>query len=269
MTGFWAAYPGADVPGMLFVEAFGKLARSTDRTGTIASEEDLYSVFRARAELMGWSSMLGKRPSGQIAEPRPRHVLWSMHEAELSAGSDASRIGWVQVGLEMGVEPALTLPALIQCFDDTLRRFGQVEMSGLQVTASSLQAGTASFVWDLFSGLNWFTTAPGPRVEARIAFDDGLLQRRSVSEFVASLQSMNSDPFEFGPLVPVPPQHSIAIPAEAPIDIGLSPAQWGISAVLPEWTASSAAWALAFVIGAARAVRPGARNFAVRLTRVH
>jgi hypothetical protein len=191
-----------------------------------------------------------------------------MHEAALSAGNGASRIGWVQVGLEMGVEPALALPALIQCFDDALRRFGVVELSGLQVTASYLQAAKESSAWDLFSGLNWFNTAQGARAEALIAFDNGLLQGRSESEFVASLPRMNGGLFEFGPLVPVLLQHSIEVPMEAPIDVVLSPAQWGVSVGLPEWSASGAAWVLAVVIDAARASEPATRNFAVRLTRV-
>lgn len=269
MTGFWTAYPGADVPGILFLEAFGQLSQETDRNGIVTNEEDLYSVFRARAELMGWSTMLGTRSSGQIAEPRSRPVFWSMHEAELSAGNNASRIGWVQVGLEMGVEPALVLLALIQCFDDALRRFGVVELSCLQVTASSLQVGKESSVWDFLDRLNWFNAAPGPRAEALIAFDNGLLRGRSASEFVASLQAMNSGSFEFGPPVSVPPQHSIEVPVEAPIHIDLSPAQWGASVGMPEWSASAAAWVLAFVSGAARAGRSDARNFAVRLTRIH
>ena len=94
-----------------------------------------------------------------------------MSEAELTAGIDASRIGWVQVGLEVGdveparvpsvpvqgygyaplgvrrqaVEPAVLLPALIQCFHDALRRFGVVELSGLQVTANLLEPRTQSY----------------------------------------------------------------------------------------------------------------------------
>ena len=70
-----------------------------------------------------------------------------MEEAELTAGIDTSRIGFVQVGLEVGdvepttvppvpirgfryaalagvrrrpVEPAMVLPALVQCFYDAL-----------------------------------------------------------------------------------------------------------------------------------------------------
>ncbi len=268
MSGSFAAYPGAAVHGTLFLEAFGQLAGNTDRTGILAGKEDLYIVFDARAVLMGWSSALGTSASAHIAAPRAHPALWWMHEAELSAGNGGSRIGWVQVGLDMGVEPARVLPALVQCFDDALRRFGVVELSGLQLTASHLPAGNESFVWQLGAGLNWFNTAQGARVEALIAVDNGLLQGRSASEFVVSLQRMNGRSFEFGPLVPVPVQHSIEVPPEAPIGVALSPAPWGVAVGLPEWSASSAAWVLAAVIDTARAGGVSPRNLAVRLTRV-
>ncbi len=262
MSGSFVPEPGAAHHRMLFLEAFGQLSRYPDRKGIVAGEEDLYSAFDGRAESMGWSTTSKSRS--------PRPVFWSVHEAELSAGHGTSRIGWVQVGLETDVAPALALPPLIQCFDDALRRFGVVELSGLQLTASYLQAGTESSMRDLASPLFWFRLALGPRANALIAFDNGLLQGRSEAEFVASLPRMNGGLglFEFGPLVPVPPRHSIAVPGEAPIDVALSPARLGVSVELPEWSASAAAWVLAVVIDKACAGGPGTRNFAVRLTRV-
>lgn len=191
-----------------------------------------------------------------------------MHEAELSAGTEGSRIGWVQVGLETGVEVAAALPALIQCFYDALGRFGTVELSGLQVTVSYLRAGTESSARDLVSGLSWFTVAQDTEAEAVIAFDDGLLQGRSESEFVANLRRMSGGSFEFGPPVPVPTQNAIAVPVEAPIDVDLSPARLGVSVRTPEWSAGSAAWVLAVVTDTALVGGAAIRDFAVRLTRV-
>lgn len=191
-----------------------------------------------------------------------------MHEAELSAGVEGSRIGWAQVGLEMGVAVAAALPALIQCFHDALGRFGTVELSGVQVTVSYLRAGTESSAWDLVSGLTWFTVARDTGAEAVIAFDDGFLQGRSESEFVVNLRRVSGGSFEFGPPVPVPTQHSIEVPVEAPIDVVLSPARSGVSVRMPEWSASSAAWALAVVTDTALVGRAATRDFAVRLTQV-
>ena len=52
----------------------------------------------------------------------------------------------------------MLLPALIQCFDDALRRFGVVELSGLQVTANFLEPRTRSCTGDLVSMLDWLNT---------------------------------------------------------------------------------------------------------------
>ncbi len=264
----WARFPGAPEPtGTLFIEAFGQLSRDTNLPGNSSPEPDLYIVFSALADLMGWSTTPGKSSSPYIAGPTVRPLLWWMHEAELTVEVDASRIGYVQVGLEDGVDLVLALPALIQCFNDSLRRFGNVELTGLQVTASHLQPSKGSSAWNLVSGLNWFNTALRTRADAHIAFDDGLLRAQNGSELATSLGRMSGGRFEFGPLVAVPEPGSIKIAVEAPIHVVLSPAQRGVSVKLPEWTASTAAWALAILIDTARAAAPEVRNFAVRVTR--
>ena len=266
---------------LLFVEAFGQLSPGTN---LIDSEsEDLYSVFRARAELMGWSSTSDRRS-----------LLWGMNEAELTAGIDASRIGWVQVGLNVGdiertevpsarvpgwgyaplgfrqraIEPVAVLPPLIQCFDDALRRFGDIELSGLQVTANFLD-DRAQSLGDLVGMLNWFNTTLKERADALIAFDEELLGGNTEAELVASLHRRNTGSFEFGPVVAVPEEHSIKTGFESPIrSISAARSGLGLSVTLPEWTASAAAWALAIVIDTARASAPDVSKFAVRVVRV-
>ena len=270
---------------LLFVEAFGQLRRAVNSEGIVSEdEEDLYSVFRARSELMGWSANSAGRPP-----------LWDINEAELTTGIDAYRIGDVQVGLNVGdleptrepsapvlgyryaplgvrqraIEPSVALPALIQCFDDSLRRFGVVELSGLQVTANFLEPGTQSYIGDLVSQLNWFNTTLKGQADALISFDKEFLGGHSEAELVASLQRRNTGAFEFGPVVAVPEQHSIKVGVEAPFRF-ISPAHsgLGVSVSLPEWTASAAGWVLAMVMDAARGSAPDVRNFAVRVTRV-
>ena len=279
----------------LFLEGFGQL--SPDTYLIDSEEEDLYSVFLAHATLMGWCDTSTRRGP----------LLWGMEEAELTAGTDATRIGFVQVGLKPGVvgvlepgsdpsaprpspagrggwtgyaklptprsadavDPAIVLPPLIQCFDDALRRFGVIELSGLQVTASSLEPSTRSCIGDLVSGLNWFNTTPKERTDALIAVDNELLGGHTEAELFARLQRRNNGSFEFGPVVDVPEQYSIKAGAEYPI-LSISPAHsgLGLSVTLPEWTASAAGWVLATVIDAARTIAPDVRNFAVRITRV-
>ena len=282
----------------LFLEAFGQLVPDTNIVDT--EEEDLYSVFLARAELMSWSTTSDHR----------KPLLWGMEEAELTAGTDDSRIGWVQVGLEPATggvlqpgsdfsEPRLSLsaeggrtgyarfpgprrvrtaelpivlPALIQCFDDALRRFGVVELSGLQVTAcqtSDVEPSTRSNIGDLVSGLNWFNTALKARANALISFDKELLGGHTEAELVAGIQWRNNGPFEFGAAAAAPEQHRAKPPVEAPRrSISTASTGFGLSVTMPEWTASAAGWVLATVIDAARSIAPDVREFTIRITRV-
>ncbi len=271
---------------LLFVEAFGRLLAREDQRGIVTEEEDLYSVFTSRADLMGWSST--------SATGRP--LLWGMNDAELTAGNDRHRIGWVQVGPRAGdikptkptkptplpvrgyryapfgfsrhAEPAVVLPALVQCFDDSLRRFGVVDLSGLQVTAGYLESRTGCYVGGYSPGRNYYNTILRGEVHALIAFDHEMLGGLKEAELLAGLQRQRTSSFEFGPVVAVPEQYAIKAGLEMPIR-SISPAHsgLGISVTLPEWTAGDAAWALAVVIDTARDMAPDTRNFTVRMTR--
>ncbi len=218
-----------------------------------------------------------------------------MNEAELTAGSDASRIGFVQVGLQVGelerievppppspgfhyaplgvrqrpLEPAMVLPALVQYFDDALRRFGDVELSGLQETAYGLDPAARFPADRLVSGLNWFNLTPEERADALIAFDQELLGAHTEAELVASLRRRNTGSFEFGPVAAVPEQHAIQTSVNERIH-SFSPARSGlcVRVTLPEWTVSAVGCVLAIVIDRAHAIAPDVRNFAVRVTRV-
>ena len=268
------------MPTTLFLEAFGQLSGSA----TIDSqEEDLHSVFRERAELMRWATTSNNRP-----------LLWSMEEAEITADADSYRIGFVQVGLGVGdfvsarpslrpvqgfayaplpvhrrdIEPALVLPALVQCFSDALRRFGSVELSGFQVTASGLESDAQSCIGYLVSVLNWFNTGMKTGTEAIVAFDQGLLQGDRVPDLVGALRHRNTAPFEFKTHADVPERHRVKVPVETPFYSVAPPSEIGVSVMLPEWTPSAAGWVLASVVDAARIIEPDVSDFAVRLTRV-
>ncbi len=266
---------GAAGHGHLFLEGFGQLSRPNNIPGTGSGSEglneDLYGIFGARADLMGWSTTPGKSSSPHMPQPLMHPVLWWMHEAEFASGGAPFRIGYVQVGLEPNVDPVMALPALIQCMDDALGRFGAVELSGLQLTARFLQPGTGSCAWDLMSGRNWFNLAAKARASVLIAFDNELLRGRPEAELVAeNLRRMNNGSFEFGSVVDVPEEHAIEVPVEAPHRYVSSPVHsgLGISVTLPEWTASAAAWVLALVIDTARVQKPDVCDFTVRLSRV-
>ena len=282
----------------LFLEAFGQLSSGTSLIDS--DEEDLYSVFLARAELMSWSTTSNHR----------KPLLWGMEEAELTAGTDDSRIGWVQVGLEpvtssvlepgddlseLGLsfsagggktgftrlpgprrrriaELPIVLPALVQCFDDALRRFGNVELSGIQVTAcqtSDVELSTRSNISDLVSGLNWFNTTMRARADALVAFDNEFLGGHTESELAAGVQWRNNGSFEFGTMAAVSEQHRAKVPVEAPRrSISTASSGLGLSVTMPEWTASTVGWVLATVVDAARTIAPDVREFTIRMTRV-
>ncbi len=274
--------------GMLLLDAFGTLSPGANLIDIL--EEDLYSVFRSRSELMGWYDGPSTKPAGRRAS------LWNMHEAELTAGDGTSRIGWVKVGLDVGdlertqvppppgpgfyfaplgfqqrsIEPAVILPALTHCFIDSLDRFGSIELTGLQVTAGYLEPGTPPHGDDLPSGHNWFHTSRRTTVDAHVAFSQELLANHDKVDLVTGLSGRRLGRFEFGPAVTVPEQHWILAEAESYLSRFVSPArtETGLSVRMPEWTASAVGWVLAIVFDAARAVVPDVPHFAVRVTRV-
>lgn len=145
--------------------------------------EDLYSIFLARSQLMGWSTI------GSAAAPDESSPLWDMNEAELTEEEGGRRIGFAQVGLDVGsriavvepreqgsagdrsglraapfpgiptepsTDPVLAIPPLIQCLDDSLRWFGEVEVTAVQVTAFDIAPRQRSYLHRLVSELNWF-----------------------------------------------------------------------------------------------------------------
>ena len=240
-----------------------------------------YFVFNSRAELMGWSS------STSIDDRMP---LWAMEEAEIITDTYTSLIGFVQVGLNVGSldpmdlpprsgyshlpfhrqssEPALVLPALVQCFADSLSRFGVLELTGIQVTAIGLSSSTRFYADHLVSTLNWFRVASVTRAEAAIAFDHELLGDQIPPGTVASLQNKNYGPIEFGAAVTVPEWCMIKVTHDAPWYPVFQQSALGVAVTIREWTPSAAGWTLAIVLDAARAINPDASDFALRITRV-
>lgn len=225
------------------MEAFGKLPPNGDID---AKEEDLYSVFNSRAEMMGLSA---------TAAP-----LWEMNEAELTEDS-SGRIGYVQVGTAFNIIGILV--PLLQCFDDALRRFGTAELIGLQITAGNLGPYTQFGITEL----NWFNIHQDLRAQALITCGQELLGVGSTADLAAEL-SLWRGTFRYGTAIEAPEGSLIAAPAETPF-IPVSPNLDGlcIPVVLPQWTVSAVAWAIAIVVEVARARNPGTHNLAVRLTR--
>ena len=239
---------------IVFLEAFGRLLGEPPID---MEEEDLYSVFRARSELMGFSST--------ILSPRSHSHLWEMNEAELTTMEGRSRIGFVQVGQDAGnVDLQEALPALTQCFVDALGRFGVVELSAIQVTATHLGSPLRSHITELSTADNWFNLSNKAGVDGIVVLDHESLGGTT------PLFSRYNKPrvYEFGQAVTVDEIHQVKIPAETPFyptpsdDLGL-----GWQVMLPEWTASSIGWILAIVVDIVRAENSDGRSLAIRLSK--
>ena len=112
----------------------------------------------------------------------------------------------------------------------------------------------------------WFRLTPTMRVTALIALDRALLGNHA-DLLAARLQEWNLGAVMFGSLVTVPEPHRIRLPAAMAYACGdLTSTNLGLAVTLPEWQASTVAWAIGLVIDAAREVVPDVRHCAVRVT---
>ena len=246
------------VRSTLFVEAFGSVTGES----AVDADEDLWSVFRGRAELMGWLTHSGSRHSVQ--------ALWAMHEAELT--DDSLRVGFCQVGLDPTRVVPSVLPAVLQCLSDSVRRFGAT-VSGFQVTTElQVRLSDDECSWCLVGALSWFQLDVRERVRAVVHFDQGLLGDYDVSTLAARLEQGNNGVFEFRLMDEVPVEARIRLDSSFAVhsDI-LSPTQHpsqGLLVSMPEWSPSAAGWVLARVIDTAHTLGSNPSKYAVRISQV-
>ena len=246
------------VNSTLFVEAFGSVTGES----AVDADEDLWSVFRGRAELMGWFSSL----SGDDSPP-----LWYMEEAEMV--KDSPMVGYGQVGVEPTRLVPRILPAVLHCFNDSVRRFGATTVSGFQVTTRGLvNLSDDACTWYLVFVLSWFNLDVRERVKAVVHFDQGLLGDHDVTALVDCIEQGNNGVFEFRLMDEVPVEARIRlVPSFAVHSYLLSPTQHpsqGLLVSMPEWSPSAAGWVLARVIDAAHTLGSKPSKYAVRISQV-
>ncbi|MCY3587806.1 MAG: hypothetical protein OXH40_03845 [Chloroflexi bacterium] len=221
----------------LIVAAYGQRQAIPNLLDSSA-EEDLYSVFLARPELMRWSNLYESR-APELAQP-----LWSMEEATLNSDPHDPEIGRAQVGLDVGpaidateaaslptrsdeaianlvpagyvyaphplergpsTDPVVAIPPLVQRLDDALRPFGDVDVTGLQVSAAYLTPERRSQLSPLAGVLNWFNVLAVPtRVGAVATLAADGWDERAAAPVFSFIQQIHSGPFEIGPPVAVP-----------------------------------------------------------------
>jgi hypothetical protein len=260
----FARFPGAPDPEqVLFIEAFGRLSRDA----TTSDAEDLYSVFNARGNLMGWSAQQGSSSSPRFDLYPFSTPLWSMHEGELTFDSSSDRIGFVQVGVAASSDIAAVLPALLQCFDDSLRRFGALEMDAVQLTGRFLQPGAGKALGAMLTASNWFNATFGATVDGLLFLSSELADEARATLMPSTFQRLNTGSFALRSLEALSAAQTIAVPMEAPPDVGAMQAPLiGVTVTLPEWTASAIGWLLAVVLDELRYERD-VPQFALRLRR--
>jgi hypothetical protein len=149
----------------MFVAVFGHL-RPHPWITLESLEEDAYSLFLSRSELMGWSA---------TAAHAGGSGLWGMNDASFDTFStdEQARVGWFQVGIEDAepIRSGLPFHPLVACATDTLRRVGDLEIGAIQFLVPLQIAGTTVAT---SSVPNWFNACdPGSRVGVRVTLDSG------------------------------------------------------------------------------------------------
>jgi len=256
--------------------------------------EDLYSVFLARSQQMGWSSIHSS------ASQRGVPLLWGMNEAELTNDDDGPRIGFAQVGLDVGwsvdivdrsdlesprlsgqrvgtpapfptrptvppTDPVLAIPPLIQCLDDSIRWFGEVEVTAVQVTAFDIEPRHRSYLHRLVSVLNWFnigTAIERPRALVTVAADQW--DEGKETDVVAAIHQTNTGSFEVGSLFTAPPEYAADTDWPWPQIVRTNK---GLDVSMPEWSAGAIGWVIGVVFDAALTLDPAPYELSVRVSR--
>ena len=245
---------------------------------------------------MGWS--------GGESEGKP--LLWAVHEAELTYHVEESRIGWAQVGLDVGsgiteigdrstldegppagvdlssadwaaypmpdagpaTDPAVAIPPLIQCVDDSLRWFGETELSALQVTGFNVSRTKRPYEFDSIDALSWFRAPSSAlNIPAVVTFAADRWDDRMAAAVADEVRQWNTGSFEFGSLVPVPGDY-ISRPEWMGVGWATDASNLGIPVSMAEWSASSIGWIIARAFDLTLSLDAAPANVAVRVTRL-
>ena len=278
----------------LYVDAFGRLipipervAPDSDRPSENDLEGYLWGAFRNRSEHMGWSAREGTEPSR----------LWNVEEAELTYHQEPQRIGFAQVGLGVNpptyvdvpdnppppgtdlsqghwaavptlddggppTDPAVAIPPLIQCLDDSIRWFGEAEVWSYQVTGYDLLPRSAKRTGSV---LGWFHTP----VEANAIFAIVTMASSQggdplVSEVFNLIRRAGHDFFTIGPLVDASEEVAAGLDWKWQ---ELIRGEVGIAVSLPEWSTAVAGWMIETVFEAALSLEPAPHALSVRVAR--
>lgn len=256
----------------------------------------LWSAFRNRSEHMRWSTREGTGPSALwwVHEAEltyhlePSRIGFAqvgidvnpatpdyerMRELEPPPDFDPSTVDpsqghWAAIPTldDAGppTDPAVAISPLIQCLDDSLRWFGEAEISSYQVTGSNLPTGPDGH--SLGSILGWFSVVvPATQTDATLTIAGPSRSDTLTSEVFGRIRRSGSDFFTIGPLVDAPEEYAAGLDWEW---LGLKQGQTGIAVTLPEWSTAAVGWLIGTVFDAALSLESPPRDLSVRVTRV-
>ncbi|MCY4617802.1 MAG: hypothetical protein OXD50_04500 [Chloroflexi bacterium] len=276
----------------LLADAFGRLIPTPERVAPDPDDPSdneldgyLWGAFRTRSVLMGWSA----RVDGETTSR-----LWKVEEAELTYHKEPQRIGFAQVGLGVNpptyadvpdnppppgwarsqavpaalprlddggppTDPAVAVPPLIQCLDDSIRWFGEAEVWSYQVTGYDLPPRNAERTGSV---LGWFQDP----IEANAT--SAILTMASsqggdplVSEVFNLILGWGHDLFTIGPLVNAP--EGVAAGLDWQWLQELTRGEVGMAVTMPEWSTAAAGWP----IEAELSLEPAPHSLSVRVSR--
>ncbi len=300
MRSSWSEYGKvAGVPATLLVDAFGRLTPFPER---VAPDPEfpqgvdgyLWSTFRNRSELMRWSvdesteaprlwnveeaeltyhleeSQIGFAQVG--LDVNPATPLLTGEEllsigTEPPPGVDRSEGEWAPVPTldDAGppTDPVLAIPPLIQCLDDSLRWFGEADITAYQVTGYDLPPGQDGTF--LSSVLGWFSVViPTAVTPAIVTMASAQGSERLTAETFAGIQKSGMPFFEIGALLDAPAGYAAGLDWEW---LQLERTDSGLAVSMPEWSTAAAGWLIASVFDAALALESAPQCLSVRVTR--
>jgi hypothetical protein len=219
----------------LFVAIFGYL-RPYPWVSLEELEEDAYSLFYSRSQLMGWSRST-TRTDGR--------GLWDMNDASFDpSGNGAGRIAWFQVGVDEQALTGSSFPfhPLLACAGDSLGRVGELELEAVQLLVPLQAAGASA---PLSSVPNWFNVCnPSSRVGMRVTLDSGEdpVMPQIANELTELVSKMARDPFDVEPSS-TETEH-VELQPEVTDGFWLGEGRHPVTfeTVAPDWTLDSIAW---------------------------
>ena len=289
----------------LIVEVFGGMFPYADRVGPYA-EGELWGIFMDRSELMGWTTsfsnpgpVLWRIEEGELtfdtdgsqigfvqvgldtdigaseldpsnpAHPSHEPVLTEAEVAELDE-FELANAGWApypEPDRPPHTDPSVAIPPMLQCVDDSLRWFGEIEVSAFQVTGIGVSRTTMPHAFPFVSVPYWFnTTTTRPRARAQVTVAADVWNANMAADIAANLRRAHGRLFEIGPLTTAPPEYA-AGPDMRSVEWARAEPSQAIAVSLPEWTPSAVGWIIAKLFDATLSHNPDMRNLSVRVTR--